>query len=163
MAARRRRPRRNSTKGTASWPWSGYHGAVLKCDGARPARSAGPRLGVAGRRAGELDHVGHSNNCSLWLARGGWLRKRAVGQCQVRRATAGDRAALIAAGRHVTLSPATLHTTNICDNNQCAQRRRACSPLGAFVRERDHKSSQLSGLTELKSLCRPGRAAGEET
>ena len=101
-------------------PGSGYHGAVLKCDGARPARSAGPRLGVAGRRAGELDHVGHSNNCSLWLARGGWLRKRAVGQCQVRRATAGDRAALIAAGRHVTLSPATLHTTNICDNNQCA-------------------------------------------
>ena len=33
-------------------------------------------------------------------------------------ATAGDRAAWIAAGRHVTFSPATLHTTNICDNDQ---------------------------------------------
>ena len=37
-------------------------------------------------------------------------------------ATAGDRAAWIAAGRHVTFSPATLHTTNICDNDQCNRR-----------------------------------------
>ena len=36
-------------------------------------------------------------------------------------ATAGDRAAWIAAGRHVTFSPATLHTTNICDNDQCTR------------------------------------------
>ena len=54
-----------------------------------------------------------SNDCSLWLARSRLAVEAAGGQCQVRRAAIGDRAALIAAGRHVALSPATFCTQQI--------------------------------------------------